>query len=245
MRNILSEIVKQTSGQITTLKCTGSAKETRLQGVDENKLLFLEASLAPIPELEGEFGISNLHLLKGLLNYGPYRAANSVLSVKRRVWGNKTTVEQFEFRDEFDVGTNFRCMSPERVPDQAEIRDIPWDIEFTPDGARLAEFAQLAGLFGGGDLKEKLFGLKVAKTNLIVSLGDTHGATHLGNMVLATDVTGTLKTDALWSHSDLFSIMRLAAGQPIAIKVSSRGVLGVEITTSIGAFKYYLRAQAR
>ena len=247
MRDLLTNIIRGTSGQIKVVKITGSKKGTKIQGVDENKVLFLEVNLNEIvPEFEGEFGISNLDLLKGLLALPMYKSDDARITVKRKVWKESTTVEQIEFRDTSDIGCDFRCMSPERVPDQAEIANIPWDVEFTPSATKLTEFTQLGGLFGGGDLKEKLFGFKTdSKGNLIATFGDAHAATHRGSMVIEAGVKGAIKGDPLWSHADFTAIMRLASGQDAQIRISNRGVLGLELASPIGAFKYYLRAQSR
>lgn len=239
MRDALADVVKQTIGLIDTIKVTGSATETRIQGVDEKKTLFVEAHLrSPIPEFDGQFGITNLNLLRGLLDFTSYRTDDAKFSVKRRAMkeGDPETVEQFQFRDANGAGADFRCMSPDRVPDQAEIKNIPWDVTIDPDKGKIAEFQQLASLYSEVD---KNFGAKTENGNLLFFFGDDSSSTHRASMVFQGEIGGTLNAGLLWSAAQFLQVMKLAGGR---IRISSRGVLAVEVETAHGSYKYYLRA---
>lgn len=240
IKDILVEVVRQTSGLVSAIKITGTPTETRFQGVDENKTIFVEGVLkTPIPDFEGEFGITNLNLLKGLLEFASYRTDTAVFNVNRRKWNDKSTVESFSFRDVNNVGSDYRCMSPDLVPEQAEIRNIPWDVVFTPNKGKLAEFQQLSNLY-----KEvsSTFGAKTEETNLIFYIGDDNSSTHRGAMVFETGVNGNLGGDLLWSVGHFISVMKLAADKPTELRLTNHGVLSVSTETANANFTYFLRA---
>jgi hypothetical protein len=240
MRDTLVDLVKQTAGLIDTIKITGTPSETRFQAVDENKTVFIEGVLKEaIPEFEGEFGVTNLNLLKGLLEFSSYRTDQASFNVKRRPWKETTTVEQFEFRDANGVGSNFRAMSPDLVPEQAEIRSLPWDVTFVPNKGKLAEFAQLAKLYSEVN---KTFGATTDGSNLMFYIGEENSSTHRGSMVFESGVSGVLRGDLLWTTSQFLQIMNLAGDKVSELKITSRGVLNVAVETPHAMVNYYLRA---
>jgi hypothetical protein len=239
MRDVLIDIVRHTNSLFTVVKVTGTSAETRLQAVDKDKVLFFEANTtAPIAEFEGVFGITNLSMLKGLLEFTSYRTDAATFDVKRREQDGVTTVEQFEFRDAHGVGADFRCMNPKLIPDQAEIRNIPWDVTLTPNKAKLAELQQIAQLFS----ENKTFGAKTENGNLLLYIGDDSASTNRVSMVFETDVSGELKGDFQWVTAQFLSVVKMAGDRLQSIRFSSRGVLGLEVESQHGQFKYFLRA---
>lgn len=240
MREVLVDIIKQTAGLIDTIKVTGTPSTTSFQAVDENKTVFIEGVLKePIAEFEGEFGITNLNLLKGLLEFSSYRTDQASFNVKRRPWKETTTVEQFEFRDANGVGSNFRAMSPDLVPEQAEIRSLPWDVSFVPNKGKLAEFSQLAKLYSEVN---KTFGATTDGDNLMFYIGEENSSTHRGSMVFESGVSGSLKGELLWTTSQFLQVMNLGGDKVSQLKFTSRGVLNVAVETPHATINYYLRA---
>lgn len=241
MREVLTDIVRQTSGLFEILKVTGEDTSTSIKAVDVEKTLFLEASLKePIPEFVGEFGLTNINLLKGLLDFSSYRTDQAEFTVRRFSNKGKETVEQFEFKDANKKGAVFRLMSAELVPEQATIANIPWDVTFKPNKSKLTEFQQLANLYSEVD---KFFGVKTDGTDLVFYIGDENSATHRASMVFESGITGTITGQVQWSISQFLSVMKLAAAHDAEVRITHRGVLGVEIETPHGVFKYYLRAK--
>lgn len=241
MRDAIADVVKQTVGLTNVIKVTGTAEDTRIQGVDENKTVFVDAHLrVAIPELEGEFGMTNLPLLRGLLDFASYRTEKATFSVKRRTLPETQveTVEQFEFRDGQGAGADFRCMSPDRVPDQAEIKNVSWDITVDPNPGKIAEFQQLSSLYAEVD---KNFGAKTENGNLLFFFGDENSSIHRASMVFETGIGATLNAGLQWSASQFLQVLKLA-GNERRIRITGRGVLCVEAETPHGSYKYYLRA---
>jgi hypothetical protein len=200
---------------------------------------------SPYSELEGSFGITNFKLLTGLLSFAPYKADGATLKAKRRVFkdGSPSTVEQFEFRDPKGAGANFRCMNADLLPPQAEVRNIPWDLQIKPEPSKHSEFSQLAGLYSDVD---DLFSTRTRDGSLIFSLGDeTTSSTHNATMVYAEGLTGELRGELLWPTEQFLTIAKLCPDNERQIKVTNRQVMGIELDSAHALYKYYLRAKQR
>lgn len=241
MREVLLDIVRQTGGLMEVVKVTGTTADTQIKAVDPDKTLFIQAVLKqPIPEFEGEFGLTNMSLLNGLLNFTNYRTDDATFTVKRRTRDGVETVEQFEFRNKVTGNeADFRMMDPKHIPDQAVIPNIPWDVTITPSKAKVAEFGQLASLYSEVD---KNFGVRTVNGDLQFYIGDEGSSTHRVSMVFESGVKGELKGDLSWNTGQFLSVMKLTGAHPTTLSVTSRGVLGVNVDTSHGTYTYFLRA---
>lgn len=243
MREVLLDLVKQVGGLTGALRVVGTDKETVIKGCDETKTLFVEAKLnKPLPEFEGQFGVSNLSLLSGLLMFPNYLTDDATFSVKKRERDGIQTVEQFEFRNKVTGNdADFRMMDPKHIPDQATIpSEIPWNVTVVPTKSKVTEFSQLSALYAAADIKD--FGAKTVDGNLIFYLGDEESANHRVSMVFATDVEGELKGSLTWQTFQFLSIMKLVGTHPTTLKITSRGVLGVTVDTPYGNYNYFIRA---
>ena len=242
MKDVLLDLVKQTNGLTGALRVTGTDKETVIKGCDETKTLFVEVTLnKPLPEFEGQFGITNLSLLSGLLNFANYCTDDATFSVKKRERDGVQTVEQFEFRNKVTGNeADFRMMDPKHIPEQATIpTSIPWDVQIEPTKSKVTEFSQLSSLYSEVD---KNFGAKVADGNLIFYIGEEDAANHRVSMKFAEGVQGELKGSLTWQTFQFLSIMKLTGAHPTTLKITSRGVLGITVTTPHGVYNYFIRA---
>jgi hypothetical protein len=235
------DVVKQTSGLMDVIRILGTADDTVIKGCDEDKTMFVEAKLKqPVPEFEGDFGLTNMGLLSGLLNFANYRSDDATFSVKKRMHNDKLTVEQFEFRNaKTGNDSDFRMMNPDLIPDQATIPNIPWDVTFVASKAKVSEFQQLAGLYSEVD---KTFGIRTVDSNLQFFIGDANSSSHRVSMVFQESVTGAMKGDILWNTSQFLNFMKLAGNYPATVKITSRGVLAVIVETAYGDYSYFMRA---
>jgi hypothetical protein len=246
MRDVLLDVLRHIPPGITEFRVIGTSAKTTISGSPPDRLFHFEGEFkAPQPELEGTFGITNIKLLSGLLNFPAYRADGATLTAKRRIFkdGKPSTVEQFEFRDAKGTGANFRCMNPDLLGSLPEIRNVPWDISFKPDPAKHAEFSQLAGLYSDVD---KLFSTRTKDNTLIFGLGDeSSSSTHNATMVYAEGMTAELRGELLWRTDQFLTITKLAPDNERQIKLTNRKVLGIEIDSPQALYKYYLRSAER
>lgn len=245
MREILTDVVKKIGGLgfVDTVKVTGTSEETKIEAIDNDKTVIIKAKLlAPQADLEGAFGISSLPLLSGLLNFTSYKTDDATFNVKRRDLNGKTVPEEFEFRDANGLGSNFRLMSANLVPDQPLVADIKWDVSFQPTKSKIQEFSSLAGLYSQFD---QFFSVKTKDGNLVVSIGEEAAATHRASMVLVEGIAGELKGELLWPISQFLSIVKLADGNDYSVGITSKGALQVDVTTEHANYRFIMPARRR
>lgn len=247
MRDILTDIVKQTKDLFGVVKVTGTDTETRLQAVDDDKMFVLNATLAvPVAEFMGEFGISNLGMLDGLLNFPSYRTDEAQLEVVRKTRGKGETVEYFRFVDANGEGAVFRCMSPDLIDTQASVPKIPWDVTLAPQKSKIAEFHKLAGLFNDVD---KFFSLHTKKTkgqvDLVFSIGSEDSSSHRSAMVFESGVGGEIKQPLPFNTQQFLSLTKVmgATAMDCSMSLYHKGVLSVTVTTPLATYNYYMRAR--
>jgi hypothetical protein len=240
MREVLGDIVRQTSSLFNVVRITGTDDSTVIQATDDSKTLFLKATLeVPAPEFNGQFGIANLGILNGLLNFASYKTEDAGFAVHRKVMREVETVSEFQFRDSNGQGADFRTMNAQHVGEQAEIRSVPWEVTVVPDKAKIAEFSQLAGLYSEID---KFFSPKVVDGNLVFGIGGEETSGHRVSMVFARDVEGTLsKGGALYSAQMFLSVIKNAGSHPVTVSLYGPGLLGVSVKTPIATYDYYMR----
>lgn len=245
MQNVLKEVVKKIGSLsfIETIKVVGTNEATKIEAVDAEKAVIIKAKLAETQEaLIGDFGISSLPLLSGLLNFSSYQTDGATFNVKRRDIGGKSVPEEFEFRDENGMGSNFRLMSGNLVPDQPLVADIKWDISFTPTKSKIQEFSALAQLYNGFD---QHFSVKTVDGNVVLSIGDEGSATHRASMVFASDIGGELKGQLLWPITQFLAIVKLAEGNDFSLNVTSKGAMQISVTTENAEYAYIMPARRK
>lgn len=242
MKEVLVDVIKQVSSILETVKIVGTDESTIFSGVDDSKNLFIEGKFKTlIPEFKGEFGLTNMKLLNGLLNFSSYQAEGSKFSVKRMPYKDTETVEQFEFRDANKGKAIFRLMNPSVLAEQVKIPKIAWDVQFDPIKSKIAEFAQLANLYSE---VEKSFTIKTEDGNLIFCLGSDDSSNHQASLVFQSEITGELNGEATIYEIDKFlTVAKLGANYPLNISIASRGVLAMTISTASADYTYYLRAK--
>jgi len=159
MRLKLADMLKQVGGSFDKVRITGTPSSTKIEG-NKDKVLFVVGLMKePIEEFsDGDFGMGDLAILSGLLNFPSYKAPNATLTVHHADGSVGDYVSQFVFRDEHGSTTSYKTMAPRLVGDQAQIATIPWDIEVAPTRAKIAEFTAHAQLLSAVDNN---FGVKI------------------------------------------------------------------------------------
>jgi hypothetical protein len=244
-KNVVADIVKKIGGLgfVETLRVTGTADDTKIEAIDNDKTVIIKAKTKDVQtDLVGEFGIANLQLLNGLLNFASYKTDDATFSVKKRDVNGKQVPEEFEFRDANKLGANFRLMNANLVPEQPLVADIKWDVTFVPSKAKIQEFQGLAGLYSQFD---QFFSVKTVDGNLVFSIGEEGSATHRASLVFEQDIEGELKGELLWPISQFLSILKAADGNEHSVGITSKGALLVSVKTELTEFNFILPARRR
>lgn len=242
MRDTLADVISQAGNLFPIIKVTGTPSLTTFEASDENKTLFFKASAAvAVPEFDGEFGLTNLGLLNGLLKFAPYDAnANGKVSVERIKFGEDEVPGIIKFSDAKGKGATYRTMNAALVKGQAKIGNIPWDVVFNPDPVKLKEFSQLSSMLSEVDPN---FGVRTDGSDLEFSIGGSNSSTHSGSMTFVENVAGEIKGEVQFNTKQFLEVMKMAAKATSAtVSITGKGVLGVQCQTPHGIYDYYLRA---
>ena len=242
---VLSDVVKQCAlANVEVIKVTGTDEDTLVQTFDADKTLFIEGHLNEvIPEFTGEFGITNLKMLSGLLGFTNYQTDTADFKVRTRDLNGTKVLDQFEFKGSGSKSV-FKLMDVQHVPQQAKIASIPWNITLDEIGkSKITEFQQFAGLYAEID---KQFTVATEDGNLVITFGAVASSTHSGSMVLAENVSGTLTSALTFPVDKFLTLMKIAQNaQSSKLMFTSKGLLGVETVTNHGSYKYFLRQSVR
>jgi hypothetical protein len=240
MREILNEIVKQTNGLFENLRITATEEETKVQAVLGK--VFLNASLKPCPQLLGRFGLANLQMLHGLLEFASYKTEGAKLTAKRHELPKVgETVVSLHFQDQNGTGAKFATVNADIVS-AATVGVVPWEVEITPTKAKIAEFSQLTSLYKS--VGAELFRASVENKNLIFSFGENNETTHNANINMASDVIGKLSNESgKYSIAMFLNIVKMASlnGTVPKVGIHGKGMIGVSVNTDLGSYNYTQR----
>jgi hypothetical protein len=245
MKEVLADMVRQVAPLFTAVRVTGSEAGTKVEAYTEDKTLFLIASFKTvIPDFAGEFGISNLSMLKGLLDFASYKTDDAKFTVNRTDRDDLNFVSEFHFKDGKGAETRFKTMNPKMVGEQATIKNIDWELSISPSKGKIEEIAKLSSLLAE---VEKVFGLKVENDTLFLTLGGNSEVRHSATVALTEGETvdGKLINSNPWFYNtaQLLMILKNAGSAKSSVKFSSRGVIGVTVETEKGEYTYFLRGK--
>jgi len=180
MRDYLLDLVEHTHdlGCIDLVKITGTAKETVIDGIAEDRSVVVQGRFAtPVADWIGTFGMPNLTKLKILLNLQEYRE-NADISVQRQERNGEQVPVGLHFRNAAgDFKNDYRFMTAEIVAEKlktAKFRGANWNIEFEPTVAGIQRLKMQAQ----ANAEESNFQAKTDGDLLKFSFGDH--STHAG-----------------------------------------------------------------
>ena len=234
---ILLEILKKCSlSGVEILKITGTDKDVTVQCHDVDKTLFVEGNLPnPVSDFKGEFGISNLKMLSGLLNFSHFQENNFTVITHNR--GDVNVPYQFALKGKGSKAT-FNLMDMNYVPQQATIAKVPWNVTLEVSKEMLTEFQSFAGLYSEVD---KSFTIGIEEDEVIVSFGQGSSSTHSGSMKLADAKGQNLKGSLSFPVDKFLMLLKLAVNDTAKLLLTDKGLLGVDIEGEYGIYHYYLR----
>ncbi len=243
MRDILLDIIRQIPNSIETIGVFGTDETTTVKAHDANQTFIMEAKFKePVDFLKGEFGISNLKLLSGLLNFSNYKTEDAVITAKNLTRNGKTFVEKIEFRNpKTGNDADFRLISPDLIGEHATISTIPWNISFAPDRSKLTEFTQLANLYSDIDKK---FGVKtINEDQLQFYIGNDNSSTHKASMIFKSELAfkTPITSELMFDTSQFLSLISLMTSNKTVFSITSRGLFLVSVETAYAQYDYYLR----
>jgi len=206
--DVLLDVLKHTLalGNLEILKVTGSADETKLESMaPDNSVVFKAFLKNPIKEFEGEFGMSQLSVLKGFTEFPPFRTDGATISVKRETKNGKETTTEIIFKDVNSRPANYRLVSAELVPLQPKPMASAWDIVVTPTKSKIQELTKAAQILSA---QEEFFYVKNVDGDLRFYIGEPESSSHKIYVSFNQNTAGTLN-GLYWSMPQILTILKL------------------------------------
>ena len=251
MRETFQDIVRHTGGLgfIDTVKITGSEEETLVEAMDNERTVIIKGKLLAVePELKGEFGLSQLPLLQGLVSSALFKGEGVTVDIKRRDRNGVSTPEEFIFSNSNTKSSAaYRLMAKDLIPEQAKFLGTQWDVEVDPSQSKLKELQALAGLYS---TFENFFMVKTVQTEegtneLRFYIGDEGSSMHRAYLTIAEGVSGNLGGDLHWGIAPVMSILKLGADENLKLQFSGRGALQITMTSATAEYKFILPARKK
>lgn len=245
MREVLIDMVQQLAPLFERVRVTvDDDGSTHLSAyLDDKNLLMTGLLAAKVPEFINEFGIGSLSMLKGLLDFASYKTDDAKLIVHRTKRDDSEYVTEFEFRDGHGGRSRFKTMSAKLAGDKLTVANIPWEMSFNPDKAKTAEIVKLSQLF-----PDDAFGMVVENGTMFLTIGTRSDSTHSAT-IMVTDGVDEAKAKMVnngelsFSLSRFNNILRNAGTNGCTVKFSSRGVIGMVVSTKLGEYTFYIRGK--
>jgi hypothetical protein len=243
MRDHLLDLVEHTFdlGCIDLVKITGTAKETLIAGMAEDRSVVVEGRfLAPVAEFIGTFGMPNLSKLKILLNLAEYKE-NATIVVTRQERNGEQAAVGLNFKNAAgDFRNDYRFMTSEIVAEKlktVKFKGANWHVEFEPTVAGIQRLKMQAQ----ANAEESVFQVKTDGTDLKFSFGDH--STHAGEFVFQPGISGALKHVWSWPVKQVISILDLTGDK--IMRISDEGAAQITVNSGIAEYNYILPAQRK
>jgi len=244
MKDHLLDLVEHTHdlGCIDLVKITGTAKDTRISGLDnDNRTVVVEAEFHnPVPEFIGTFGMPNLSKLKILLALQEYRE-NAKITVKHQERNGEQCPVGLHFENATgDFHNDYRFMTAEIIAEKlktVKFKGVTWNIEFEPTVSAIMRLKMQSQ----ANAEESVFQVKASAGDLRFSFGDH--STHAGEFVFQSAVTGALKHTWAWPVKTVISILDLTGDK--VMRISDEGAMQITVDSGIAKYDYILPAQKK
>jgi hypothetical protein len=244
MKDILKDIVDHTQklGFLNIVKITGTEEKTLIDSMAEDRTVILYAETKdPSPDMIGTFGMPQLEKLRYLLDGKEYQEDATIEVVTAERNGETLPVGlHFENKDG-DFKNDYRFMNQAIIEEKlktVKFRGVTWHVEVEPTVAAVQRFQFQAG----ANTEHTTFLAKTDGDSLKFTFGDA--ASHGGEFVFATGVTGKITKGWTWPVAPVLSILKIADANNAKIGFSNDGAMQIELDSGIATYKYIVPAQA-
>ena len=243
MKDYLKDLIDHTYGlgDIELIKVTGTATETTINAVAENKSVIVSAKFkAPIADFIGTFGMPNLGKLKTIIGFDEYDDT-SIINVSRTNKGGEDIPSAIHFETKTsDFVNDYRLMLKSVVEEKVKnvaFKGANWTVEFEPTVAGILRLKKQHQ----ANSEETTFLAKTENGDLKIYFGDP--STHSGNFVFHSGVTGALTKQWLWPVKQFISILDLVGDK--TVRISDVGAAEIVVDSGLAVYSYLLPANTK
>ena len=243
MKDQLQDIVQHTHGLgvIDLVKIVGSANETTLEAISEDRSVIVQAKFkGVVADFIGTFGMPNLGKLNTILNIPEYREDANITVARQDKDGESRPVGVNFVNKVGDFKNDYRFMSSEIVNDKlkaVKFKGVKWNVDIVPSVASIQRLKFQAS----ANSEENTFIAKTEGTGLKFFFGDH--SSHAGNFVFQSDVAGTLTKAWAWPVAVVISILSLPGDK--TFKISDEGAAMITVDSGIAEYSYIIPAQTK
>ena len=244
MKDILSDIVAHTNklGFLNIVKVTGTEDKTLIDSMADDRTVIMYAETAtPQPDMIGTFGMPQLEKLRYLLDGKEYQDdAKIEVTVANRNGEDIPVGLHFENKDG-DFKNDYRFMNQEIINEKlktVKFRGVKWDVEVSPTQSSIQRFNFQAG----ANTEHTTFLAKTDGDKLVFTFGDQ--ASHGGEFVFATGVTGKITKAWTWPVGPVLNILKAADVNNTVMSFSNEGAMQITLDSGLATYKYIIPANA-
>jgi hypothetical protein len=242
MKDILQDIVSHTYslGFLNIVKITGSEDKTQIDSVSDNRTVVMSAETSSAqPDMIGVFGMPQMNKLKYLLDCPEYKEEAQIDIVKGERDGEIIPLGIHFENAAGDFKNDYRFMNTKVINEKLKnltFKGVKWDVEVEPSMSSVQRFAFQAA----ANNEHTTFLAKTDGDKLKFIFGDA--ASHGGEFVFATDVTGKLTKGWTWPVAEVLSILKASDVNNTKLSLSNEGALQITLDSGIATYKYIVPA---
>jgi hypothetical protein len=243
MKSTLRDIVQHTHGlgNIDLVKVTGTSEETLINAIAEDRSVILEAKFkAPVAEFIGTVGMPNLGKLNTILNIPEYKDEAKITVTRQERNGESVPVGVHFENASGDFKNDYRFMAAEIINDKlkaVKFKGVKWGVDIVPTVAAIQRLKFQAS----ANSEETTFVAKTENGNLKFYFGDA--ASHAGDFVFESGVSGSLTKSWSWPVNSVISILSLSGDK--TFKISDEGAAMITVDSGIAEYSYIIPAQTK
>ena len=243
MKDILQDIVSHTHnlGFLNIVKISGTEDKTTIDSMADDRTVIMYGETAnPNPEMLGVFGMPQMNKLKYLLDCPEYKE-NASIEVVKADRNGETIPTGLHFENSGkDFKNDYRFMNTEIINEKlktVKFRGVNWHVEVQPSLASVQRFSFQAA----ANNEHTTFLAKTDGDKLKFTFGDA--ASHGGEFVFATGVTGVLNKGWTWPVAPVLAILKAADVNNTTMSLSNEGALQITLDSGLAVYKYIIPAQ--
>jgi hypothetical protein len=243
MKDILQDIVSHTHnlGFLNIVKITGTEDKTLIDSMaDDRTVIMYGETTDPNPEMLGVFGMPQMNKLKYLLDCPEYKE-NASIEVVKADRNGETIPTGLHFENSGkDFKNDYRFMNTEIINEKlktVKFRGVNWHVEVQPSLASVQRFSFQAA----ANNEHTTFLAKTDGDKLKFTFGDA--ASHGGEFIFATGVTGVLNKGWTWPVAPVLAILKAADVNNTTMSLSNEGALQITLDSGLAVYKYIIPAQ--
>jgi hypothetical protein len=245
MKDYIQDLTKYvvSTGFFDKIKITADQKAIKIEALEKEKEVVLKGSFTkPLPEMDGEFGLSNLSLLGHIASDSEFNSKDSTVEVKYETKNGEKVPTELGYTNKSKSYINYRFMAKQLIPDQPKFMEPAWDVTIKPSKANIQQFGWASAGLGA---YEQYFIPKITDGVLKFFIGEEDAASQRGGVVFATDLTETFEAAHKWKIAQIMAVLKLSETADCEMSFSTKGVIQITLNTGVGSYRYIFPAKVR